>query len=473
MQKILIFLLLINLSYQFDVNKKTLKVFVIEINPILTSITNKDLYKNNNGHPYVTEYFSQKREKSVSEMVNDIKFASHGKLTVQIVKHAVLNEFPKYTSKIKLSNGKYDFKYDEKTYISMSKSDQKDKGDWFKLIRDPLFSDSFKFDYDYIINKYNLITLREKKFFDQVWIFGVDPLGAFETMMVGSNPYWINGTPLKKDCKNFLIAGFALARRDSSLHALGHGLENLISFGFSGDYNKYTDNVITQEEYNKFNYWEKFTLINKNTKNGNAGVGNVHFPFNGISDYDYSNTNQVYSYWESWLDYPNINGAKKLSNNKAWMELSENVKILQDPEEEQNPDRLYVRFWMYLFPHIDGYTAKGQLNNWWSYFSNLDYVTQINSQNQMVTGYVGKEVELNYNVYYRSGDIENIKYAKQDKNVHINGNCVKFNNNKQLIGAQKGKCTVSIFRDGQKVTIVINVLAATTKNLRKFINFKN
>ena len=304
MQKILIFLLLINLSYQFDVNKKTLKVFVIEINPILTSITNKDLYKNNNGHPYVTEYFSQKREKSVSEMVNDIKFASHGKLTVQIVKHAVLNEFPKYTSKIKLSNGKYDFKYDEKTYISMSKSDQKDKGDWFKLIRDPLFSDSFKFDYDYIINKYNLITLREKKFFDQVWIFGVDPLGAFETMMVGSNPYWINGTPLKKDCKNFLIAGFALARRDSSLHALGHALENLISFGFSGDYNKYTDKVITEEEYNKLNYWEKFTLINKNTKNKNAGVGNVHYPFNGINDYDYSNTNQVYSYWESWLNYP-------------------------------------------------------------------------------------------------------------------------------------------------------------------------
>ncbi len=117
MKKILIFLLLLNISYQFDVNKKTLRVYVIEINPILTSITNSALYKNNNGHPYVTEYFSQKREKSVSEMVNDIKFASHGKLTVQIVKHAVLNEFPKYTSKIKLFNGKYDFKYDEKTYI--------------------------------------------------------------------------------------------------------------------------------------------------------------------------------------------------------------------------------------------------------------------------------------------------------------------------------------------------------------------
>ena len=453
MKKILIFLLLLNISYQFDVNKKTLRVYVIEINPILTSITNSALYKNNNGHPYVTEYFSQKREKSVSEMVNDINFASHGKLTVQIVKHAVLNEFPKYNKKVKLSDGRYDFQYDEKTYISMSQSYKKDEGDWFKLLSNDIFNEGFIFDYEYIINKYNLITLRQKDFFDQVWIFGIDPLNAYETMMVGSNPYWINGSPIRKECKNFLIAGLALSRRDSNLHALGHSLENLISFGFSGDYNKYTDNVITQEEYNKFNYWEKFTLINKNTKNGNAGVGNVHFPFNGISDYDYSNTNQVYSYWESWLDYPNINGAKKLSNNRAWMELSENVKILQDPEEEKNPDRLYVRFWMYLFPHIDGYTEEGHLNNWWSYFSNLDYVIQMNCQNQIVTGYVGKEVELNYMVYYRSGDVENVKYAKQDKNVQINGNCVKFNENKQLIGNQKGKCTVSIFRDGQKVII--------------------
>ena len=473
MKKILIFLLLLNISYQFDVNKKTLRVYVIEINPILTSITNSALYKNNNGHPYVTEYFSQKREKSVSEMVNDINFASHGKLTVQIVKHAVLNEFPKYNKKVKLSDGRYDFQYDEKTYISMSQSYKKDEGDWFQLLSNDIFNEGFIFDYEYIINKYNLITLRQKDFFDQVWIFGIDPLNAYETMMVGSNPYWINGSPIRKECKNFLIAGLALSRRDSNLHALGHSLENLISFGFSGDYNKYTDNIITQEEYNTFNYWEKFTLINTNTKNGNAGVGNVHFPFNGISDYDYSNVNQVYSYWESWLDYPNINGAKKLSNNRAWMELSENVKILQDPEEEQNPDRLYVRFWMYLFPHIDGYTEEGHLNNWWSYFSNLDYVIQMNCQNQIVTGYVGKEVELNYMVYYRSGDVENVKYAKQDKNVQINGNCVKFNENKQLIGDQKGKCTVSIFRDGQKVTIVLNILAATTTNLRKFINFKN
>ena len=72
MKKILVFLLLLNIYIQFDINKKTLRVIVIEINPILSSITNKKLYKNNNGHPYVSEYFSQKRERSVAEMVEDI-----------------------------------------------------------------------------------------------------------------------------------------------------------------------------------------------------------------------------------------------------------------------------------------------------------------------------------------------------------------------------------------------------------------
>ena len=474
MKKIVIFLLLLNIYYQFDINKKTLRVIVIEINPILSSISNKELYKNNNGHPYVSEYFSQNRERSVAEMVEDIEFASHGQLKVDIVKHSVLNEFPTYTTKIQLLNDKYDFRFNEETYISMSRIEGTDKGDWFKLINDPLFVEAFDFDYDYIIDKFDLVNLKEKNFFDHVWIFGVDPLHAYETMMVGSNPYWINGSPLKKDCKNFMIAGFALARRDSALHALGHAFENLISFGFVGTYNKdreYNDNTV--EDYNKLNYWDKFTLINKNSKKENAGVGNVHFPFNGIKDYDYENEDLVYSYWETWLNYPNINGKKTLSNNKAWMELPANVQILNDPDENHDPDRLYVRFWMYLFPHIDGYTETGQLNNWWSYYSNLDYVTRIDSDNTAITGYVGKEVILGYNVYYCSGDIEKVSKAKKDKNVHIDGNCVEFNSNNQLIGAKKGTCSISIFRDGKDVTFEINILAATSFNSRKFMSFED
>ena len=87
------------------------------------------------------------------------------------------------------------------------------------------------------------------------------------------------------------------------------------------------------------------------------------------------------------------------------MTLPENAKLLKNSEENQDPDRLYIRFWMYLFPHIKGYTEDGFLNNWWGYFTNLDYVIKIDAKNKNITGYIGKEIELNYDVYYQSGEI--------------------------------------------------------------------
>ena len=470
-----LFLLLITICIFFDPNKTTLKVFLIEINPILNTITNKDLYKHNDGHPYVSEYFSQRFDRALDELKEDIKFASHGQLTVEIVQHSILNEFPKYTEKVKLLNEKSDYRYDETTYLSMSKSDdEKDKGDWFKLIYDPLFEqpeNSFTFDYEYLIQKYDLVSKRNKNVFDHVWILGIDPLGTYETMMVGSGAFWINGSPIQKECPHFMITGFTISRRDANLHALAHSLEDIINYAYKGIFFTVEEDIFvdeTQEAYEKLSYWEKFTLIDKLSKNQNAGVGFVHYPFNGASDYDYSNTKKVYSNWENWLNYPNINGTKNKYNNDAWMTLAGNAQLLKNSEENQDPDRLYIRFWMYLFPHIDGYTEDGFLNNWWGYFTNLDYVTKIDTKQKNITGYIGKEIELNYDVYYQSGEIENVKYAKQDKNVQITGNCVKFSNNK-LIGAQKAKCSVSIYRDGKNVTFSINIVDSTNIYFIKFL----
>ena len=274
-----------------------------------------------------------------------------------------------------------------------------------------------------------------------------------------SEPYWINGSPIKKNCKNFLIASFSF---DANLHVLGHASENLINFAFKGDsfhYNvEYND--YTQEAYEKLTYWEKFTLIDKYSKNQNSGVGNIHFPFNGFSDYDYTNTTLVYTNWENWLEYPNLNYTKKKSNCSAWMTFSGNSQILKNPLQNQDPDRLYIRFWMYLIPHIDGYTEDGFLNNWWGYFTNIDYVTKIDTNNRNIYGVIGKELELNYNVYYSSGDVENVKYTKKDKNVRISGNCANFVDNK-LIGVQQGKCSVSIYRDGKNVSFTVNIKEVT------------
>ena len=463
-KRILSFLLLITLCNCFERNKNTLRIFLIEINPRLKTINN---------NPLVSEYFSHNKEMALSEIIEDIQFASHGRVTVDIVEQITLDEFPKYTKQIQLLNGNFDYRLDEETYISISKSDyNQDKGYWFKLYESSLYSEigDFNFDYEYFIDKFSLVTKKKQDLFDHVWILGIDPLSTFETMMVGSNEFWINGTPIHKDCKNFMIAAFSYSRRDSNLHRLSHSFENLLNFAYTGTYfNKNEEkNDYNQEEYDKLTYWEKFTLIDKVSKSQNAGVGNVHFPFNGEYDYDYSNTKMVYSNWESWLKYPNLNDNKTLWNNDAWLNLPGNIEIRNNPYEEQNSDRLYLRFWLYLMPHIDGYTEDGFSNNWWDYYTNLDYVTKIDASNKKINGYLGREIELNYNVYYKSGDIENVKYAIEDKNVQIDGNCVNFINGK-LVGIRPRSCEVSIYRDGKKVTFVVNILQTDNIYMKKFL----
>ena len=439
-----VFILLFIFYYvnSFEVNKNKLRIFLIEINPILESIQNKDVYKSNDGHPSVSEFFDHNKERALEEIIEDLEFGSHGKIKIDIVNHVILNEFPKYKNKISLIDGRLDYRYDEATYVAKSVSENCNYlGRWYRMFVNNLYDapGSYNFDYEYIIQKYNLVNLRNNNKFDHVWILGIDPLSTYETIMVGSDAFWINGEPINKECKNFMIAAFTISRRDANLHALAHSFENILHLVFNRgkmDYHKqYND--YTQKDYENLNYWEKFTLIDKYSRSHNAGVGNIHYPFNGYSDYDYSNDTKVYSNWESWLNYPNLNGTKKKSNNKAWMDFPGNIKIIKDTLQNLHPDRLYVRFWMYLLPHIDGYTEDGFLNNWWDYYTNLDYVSDMLACHMKVSGFVGEELFLEYRVYYRSEEAGLIEYVKEDKNVKINGNCVKVQNNK-LIGAQKG-----------------------------------
>ena len=461
MKLILFFFSLISLSFSIEYNKKILRIYVIEINPILTSITNYNLYPNNNGHPYVSEYFSHSKERALNEMKQNIEYASHGKVMIEFVGHQILEEFPLYQQKVQLLNGQYDYRFDEETYISMSKMENDPyKGDWFQLYYHPKFKEmgDFQFNYDYIIERFDLDKLKKKNVFDHVWLLGIDPLSTYESIMVGSNPYWINGKANTRDCKNFMLLTVSFSRRDSNLHRLGHAFEDLINYPFTGTFSNFDKdyNDKTEENYEKLNEWDKFTLINMRSKGENAGVGIVHFPFNGVEDYDYDNKEMVYSNWEYWANYPNIKGEKKKYNSQVWMNLTDNDYIKMDPQQNRNMDRLYIRFWMSMFPHIDGYTKTGQLNNWWDYYTNCDYVLNLRADNNVVTGSVGYEVPLNYNVYYNSGEVENIRYVTRGDNIQINGNCVDFKNDK-LIGIKRESRTLTIYRDSKSLTFIINI----------------
>lgn len=213
--------------------------------------------------------------------------------------------------------------FDEELYLEYAPPTN-DRGNWYDLITNDVFSkiDAYSFDYEYLIEKFDLIDRRNNGEFDQVWIYSIDPIQTFETTMVGSKPYWINGTPITKDCDNFVLANISISRRDANLHALGHGVEGIMSMAFNNTYFRYNKsyNDYNNEEYQKLNLWEKFSMADYESSGQNAGVGNVHFPFNGEYDYDYENTNKVYSYWENWLNYPDLTGDKKLYDSSAFLE---------------------------------------------------------------------------------------------------------------------------------------------------------
>ena len=441
-----------------------LKVLVIEINPILKSITNTSLYSHS-GHPKVSEWFGHDVEASINEIKKDVEDASHGYMHVNIVKREYLDEFPRYKKQVKLLNGNMSYSFDEATYIDMGKTSDPNYGNWFQMISDERFKteDSFgNFDYEYLINKLNLVKRRNNKEFDQVWIFNISPIGTYETMMVGRNSYWINGTPITKDCDNFAIVGLEIARRDTMFHSFGHMTEQILKkvFGQSKDiYNQDVYNISSKTDYNNLNLWEKFALTNYNNKGSLAGVGNTHFTYNGSQDYDYTNTQKVLTNYNEWKNYPNVTGSNfELHDSYDFLHDSINDSIYNTSGQTKANDRLYQRFWFSLLPHITGYTSMGYSNNWWKYFYSLDYVTKVvNNGSSLLTFKKDSTIDVNYTLTYYSNKQENITKIKEGNNVTISHTNVLGFKDGYLYAKGVGRSNVTISYDGKSVTYVIAV----------------
>ena len=447
-----------------------LKVLIIEIDPVLQTVP---------GKPRVSSYFRQSIDAGINEMKKDLEFSSHNYLKVEIVDRIHLNEFPTYKTKVTLSNGSEAYRYDEATYLEKAGYDGTANGNWYTLYQSGFLDQptGFVFDYDYILNKYDLINRRKNGDFDQIWIFTIDPASTYETIMIGRNPFWINAPGYVKDCPNFQIAAFAISRRDANLHALGHGVEGTLNAVFSKNfyeydaynnsgkykyyypsYSSYEKDVIdiTSENYDSLNVWEKFMLGTYSNKSNYSSAGNVHYPFNGEADYDYTNTNKVYTNWREWLNYPNVKANFVLDNNNAWLTNAGNDSLGDD--EEKNPDRLFMRFWLYLMPHVDGYTSDGHYNNWWKYFKSLDFVTEITPKETEIKNLkVGEKVDLSYVLKYNSGEEKTINNPNVSyDNYQISGNSIKKEKN-YLVATSLGKSELTINHDGVSTKVTLNV----------------
>ncbi|MCK4578725.1 MAG: T9SS type A sorting domain-containing protein, partial [Candidatus Marinimicrobia bacterium] len=103
--------------------------------------------------------------------------------------------------------------------------------------------------------------------------------------------------------------------------------------------------------------WEIFTRIDKDVPGG-AHVGNIHFPPNGQSDYDYGNTRSVVSFADNWERYPILLDQTRTVTCSEW----------GCPPQDSHLG--FMRWWFSHLPRFTGVT-DGILNNWWHYI--VDY----------------------------------------------------------------------------------------------------
>ncbi len=334
----------------FDLN-----ILVIEINPKLKT-------KNNiKAHEYL--HWSEPID-TVNELISDFYESSHGIINCNVVKWEYINEFPTYLKQINLVNKKGAYSLDEETWLTIMNYGWA----WWDSPYAKQLS-GFIFDYEYLIEKLMLVERRNNGEFDQVWLVGLDPMETFESIMVGETAYWINGSPILKECDNFAMVNVSIFRRDANIECFGHMFENILGNVFPNRTNHgYGRNYDVNT--NDMSLYEKFTL-NETSSPGNSAAGNIHFAPNSLNDYDWTNETYVKSTWIDWKNnYPDLTGETVLTNCFTWLN-----------ENKSEPLRNHHKWWFSLMPHIAGRNEDGYSHNWWLYFATLDYVVEVNLMN--------------------------------------------------------------------------------------------
>ncbi|HTY58741.1 MAG TPA: T9SS type A sorting domain-containing protein [Bacteroidota bacterium] len=222
--------------------------------------------------------------------------------------------------------------------------------------------DSLKFDYRALVNYYHLDSLRNAGVIDEVWVYAGPYMGMYESQLMGPDAFWWNSPPIKDGTgltKLLSVMGLNYERGvDLAYHSFGHRFESAMVQAYSQVQGRPWNDTSANPTP-----WDLFTRINRDVPGG-AHVGNVHFPPNGASDYDYGNTTIVTSYAQNWFRYPYLFQQHAQVNVATW--------IYKTPEPlAEGLDQLGYLYWFYdHMPRYRGIT-DGILNNWWLYF--LDY----------------------------------------------------------------------------------------------------
>lgn len=295
----------------------TRKVFVINFDPILATKGNQRLHSYAGwSDPYTL----------TTNYISDLKESSGNYVRFEIYQFTNVNAFP-----VKADG----FQYTESTYLASLANNtgwhQPDGVDYLKIAQD-----------------FNLNALVANGTIHEVIIWGGPYFGYYESQMLGNTAYWCNSPGINQPgIPNYVIMGLNYERGVAeAIHSFGHRLESIMSHVYGGWSSGSTIN----------NLWDKFTKFEMIAP-GIASCGNVHFPPNGTSDYDYGNMTPVQSDADDWLyNYPEFKGTKRIFDSSEW----------------SSDHRQYLRWWFNHIPRKSGFYSDGKLNNWWEYIVNMN-----------------------------------------------------------------------------------------------------
>lgn len=186
---------------------------------------------------------------------------------------------------------------------------------------------------------------------DEVWIYNGPWFGFYESTLVGPGAYWFNSPPVPgpHSCQRLIpIMGPSPETVfDNAIHNFGHRMESTMRRVYGSWYqNRVAHN------------WERFALVKHLSPSfWYSGCGNIHYPPNGVSDYDYSNYQFTPSICADFVNYPNLNPPE--------------IAALPTSCTRWGCTHLgFLRYWFSSLPSNQGCGPDGVANNWWIYFAN-------------------------------------------------------------------------------------------------------
>ena len=297
------------------------KVYVIIYNPLLSNGQTLIQYMGWNDPALLTQgtidFFMETSENKVNYTVVDVTVASDG-----------------WPEKV---DG---FRYTEQEYLEVLSNQHP-----------PHTPDNV--NYNLIVNapEFDICGRVNRGEIDEVWIYNGPYYGFYESTLVGPGAYWYNSPPVPGpyDCNRLVpIMG------PSPERGLAEATENFGHRTESTMMQVYGSWMQDRTAHN----WERFALVKAHSRSYSySGCGNIHFPPNGTSDYDYGNPSTVLTNCDDFANYPNLGdplGVSEPVTCSAW-----NCSHLD-----------YFRYWFSHFPSNAGCGPDNVANNWWLYFAN-------------------------------------------------------------------------------------------------------